>query len=521
VLACLLLDLGRNVPSDSIVDAVWGERPPSGVQTTLQTYVFRLREALEPRRGKGDAPTVLVTVPGGYRLESAAVRVDAARFEALVAAGRTALATDPATAAAHLGEGLALWRGDVLADLPALDGVVAPVSGRLNDLRFVATELWVEAELALGHTNVLSTLDEMVARHPLREHLAALRMLALYRAGRQADALAAYRQLRRVLDDDLGIQPSGEVESLHQRILQQDPSLDLVLPTAPDLPAPATSPTGPTGPTEAMAPVGKPRSLRRGISLRGWAAITAVVLVAVAALVVTTFHVRRADVMPLPPNSVGPVDARGLRGDATQMKSAPTALVAAGDVLWAVQGDADAVVRIDPQTREVTQTINGIGRVPQAISSSGDDLWVAASDEKVVTRVDVATARPGNKIAVGSEPVAVVATPGGVWVANSGDNTVQRIDPATERVDPPIPVGDGPDALALDGSTLWVANGRSGTVSQVDTRTGHFGAADIRVGAGPAALAVTPTDVWVANEFDQSVSRIVKSTAEVQAHRCG
>ena len=209
-------------------------RPPGGVQTTLQTYVFHLREVLEPARVRGTASGVIATVPGGYRLEAAGVVIDSLRFEELVAAGRASLADDPAAAAGLLKEALGLWRGEVLGDLTSMNGAVAPVAARLEETRAAATELWVEAEMALGHHDVLGALDDLVARYPLREHLAAMRMLALYRAGRQADALAAYRKLRQTLDDELGIQPSAEVETLHQRVLQQDPSLDLVLRTPPE-----------------------------------------------------------------------------------------------------------------------------------------------------------------------------------------------------------------------------------------------------------------------------------------------
>jgi ABC-type transport system substrate-binding protein/DNA-binding SARP family transcriptional activator len=517
VLACLLLSVGHDVPTDRIVDSVWGERPPNGVLSTLQTYVFHLREVLEPPRARGDAPSVIVTVPNGYRFETTAATVDAARFEELVVAGRTALATDPATAADQLGQGLALWRGPVLADLPALDEVVSPVAARLDDLRVVATELWAEAKLALGDDGVLTTLDGLIATYPLREHLAALRMLALYRAGRQADALAAYRQLRVTLRDELGIQPSTEVETMHQRVLRQDPGLDLVRPVitptrrleTPVEPSPA-SPSQPVDHRQRRA------APFRGLSRRVWASVAAIVVVAGVALVWWTFVARRASVNPLPANSVGPVDAQGLRGDAAVLDSSPSALVSAAGAIWAVMENADAVVKIDPHSRSVVTTVRGVGGTPQALAVSGDDLWVAGYAESVLTRINIPTGIVVRKIQVGIEPSAVVAGPDGVWVANTGDNTVQHVSPATEKADPPVAVGDGPDALALDGSTLWVANGRAGTVTRLETRTGQPIAEDLRVDAGPAALAVTGTDVWVANEFGQSVSRVSRSTGRVQ-----
>ena len=183
---------------------MWDGASSGGVQTTLQTYVFHLARDPRADSGQGRASGVIATVPGGYRLEVARVSIDAVQFEELVTAGRSSLAADPAVASALLTQALALWRGDVLADLVSMEGFVAPVASRLEELRGAATELWVEAEMALGHT-VVATLDDLVARYPLREHLAALRMLALYRAGRQADALTAYRELRQTLDDELGI----------------------------------------------------------------------------------------------------------------------------------------------------------------------------------------------------------------------------------------------------------------------------------------------------------------------------
>ncbi len=174
------------------------------------------------------------------------------------------------------------------------------------------------------------------------------------------------------------------------------------------------------------------------------------------------------------------------------------------------------MVKIDPHSRAVVDTIRGVGGTPQALATSGDDLWVAGYDEKVLARINIPTGVVVAKIPVGIEPVAVVAGPDGVWVANSGDNTVQRVSPATEKADPPIPVGDGPAALALYESTLWVANGRADTLTQLDARTGKRIAADIPVDSGPAALAVTATDVWVANEFGQSLNRVPKSSLKAK-----
>ncbi len=465
VLGCLLLEPDRDVSIDRIIDTIWPDARPPGALSTVQTYIFHLRRKLELPGERGSAPAVIRTAPGGYHLDTTALVVDVRRFEQLVSAGRSALPGDPPTASAVLAKALALWRGEVLADLDISHEAIAPVAARLSELRLTAVELWVEAEMALGH-GVLDTLEPLVAQHPLREHLTALRMLALYRAGRQADALTAYHQLRHVLDLELGIRPSPEVEALHERVLRQDPAL----------------------------------SIQSAV---------------VVPLIERAAPVREAAPSPLSVPSVGVVDASGLRARAVQLDSAPAALLASAGALWAVAGDADALIRIDRVGRRITQTVIGVGHLPQAVATVGEDLWVVAFGERVVTRVDIRTARPGHRLPVGVDPVAVVGDASGVWVANSGDNTVIRIDPETEIVDAPIYVGDGPAALALEGSTLWVANGRSGTVSQIDTRTGDRTAADIPVDAGPAALVVTDSDVWVANEAGQSVSRISRVSGRV------
>ena len=520
VLACLMLDPGRDVSADRIIDAIWGERPPSGVLTTLQTYVFHLREVIEPSRGKGAPARVVVTVPGGYRLDTAHATLDAERFETLVGSGRAALSDDPQRAATVLADALAMWRGDVLSDLASLNGVAAPATSRLTELRVSATETWVAAELALGHHDtVLPTLDDLVEQHPLREHLAAIQMLALYRAGRQSDALQAYRRLRHTLDEELGIQPSVEVETMQERVLRQDPSL-ILAPTTPGATEAQTGgEAGPTtGATSAEAVASGPRRRRSvaGLSRRAVAAIVAVVLVAGLGLVASVVLLRRGGVTPLPGNSVGPIDAAGLRGDPVPLTSAPSALVSAGGAVWAALESDDAVAKIDPKSRTVLLTVPHVGGSPQAVASSGDDLWVAGFEKGVLTRVNMPSGTVVAQIAVGIDPAAVVVGPDGVWVANSGDNTVQRVDPGTQKADPAIKVGDGPDALALDGSTLWVANGRAGTLTRVDALTHGQAHADIQVDPGPASLAVTPTDVWVASELSGSVCRVPRSTEKVQ-----
>ncbi|MDQ6714839.1 MAG: winged helix-turn-helix domain-containing protein, partial [Actinomycetota bacterium] len=487
ILACLLLESGGAVTVDRLADALWPERLPAGYLTTLQTYVFHLRELLEPTRRKGAPGRVLVTVPGGgYRLEVPRESVDATRFEDLASRGRAALdGGDLEGAARLLSESLALWRGEVLADLPDL-GFVDAFARRLSEVRLAATEDWVDAELALGrHASLVPELGRLVGRNPLRERLQAQRMLALYRSSRQAEALAAYRETRDLLDDELGVDPGPALQSLHEQMLRQDPDLaprhaDLVRerhgPQA-DVSAGGAAAKAVAGPTSSplAAPVSQgvllPRWRRRG---RARLASLGVIALAVGLIGAGTYRVASSgSVTPLPPNSVGALTLAGLSGDAVQMGASPVALTEAGGSVWVVNQTQQSVVRIDPQNRRIIQTVHDVGQSPEAIASSGKDLWVAAANDGFLTRINVAENKVVAKIPVGILPAAVIATADDVWVANSGDNTVQHVDPGTGRADPAIPVGDGPDGLALDGSTLWVANGRSGSLTQIDTRTGQ------------------------------------------------
>ncbi len=209
----------------------------------------------------------------------------------------------------------------------------------------------------------------------------------------------------------------------------------------------------------------------------------------------------------MPPNSVGPVDAYGLKGDAVMLHSAPSALTSGGGAVWAALDDANAVVKIDPATHKVLQTVSDVGGSPQALAASGDDLWVAGFDEKVLTRIHMPTGSVVEKVPRRHRTGGGAGRTGRSLGGQQLRQHRPAVNPETEKADPAIPVGDGPDALALDDSTLWVANGRSGTVSKIDTRTGQPAASDVRADAGPASLAVTATDIWVANEYSTSRSQ--------------
>src|SRR5829696_2706509 len=230
LLAKLLLHPNQVVSTEELIVAVWGEEPPPTVKQSLQNHVAALRKSIEAGNGAGP-PRTLVTRDPGYLLRVDPERLDLYRFQRLDREGRQALAGgDPARTADLLRQALALWRGPALADVAASADIAWPELVGVEELQVASTEARIEAELALGrHHELVAELEAMVRLYPLREHLHGQLMLALYRSGRQADALAAYRAARKVLVDELGIEPSVGLQRLEQAILAQDPALDLLV----------------------------------------------------------------------------------------------------------------------------------------------------------------------------------------------------------------------------------------------------------------------------------------------------
>jgi DNA-binding SARP family transcriptional activator len=221
LLAILLLRRNEVVPADRVLESLYGAAQPATAAKSLQAHVSRLRKALADGR--------LVTRGSGYVLETRADEVDADRFASLLDEGRGALADgEPAAAADALGQALSLWRGPPLGDLHYEEFAQSEIA-RLDELRLSCLEELTEARLALGrHAELVGELERLVAEHPLRERLRGQLMLALYRSGRQADALAAYQDARRALGDELGIDPGRALQELERAVLNQDPSLDPV-----------------------------------------------------------------------------------------------------------------------------------------------------------------------------------------------------------------------------------------------------------------------------------------------------
>jgi DNA-binding SARP family transcriptional activator len=241
LLAALLVSPKRVVSTDRLFEVLWGADVPGSAQNLLQTYVSRMRDALEPERRRRGASGYLVTREPGYVLAVDPDRIDAFRFERQVEEGRRALASAPDVAAATLRKALALWRGDPLADFTFEPFAQADIA-RLTELQLAAREDRVEADLALGaRAELCGELSQLVAEHPLRERLWGHLMVALYRSDRQADALAAFRTLRTTLVEQLGIEPSPALARLNEAILNHSPELEwsaaLAEPERPRVPA--------------------------------------------------------------------------------------------------------------------------------------------------------------------------------------------------------------------------------------------------------------------------------------------
>jgi DNA-binding SARP family transcriptional activator len=256
LLGLLLVHTNETLSRDRLIEELWAETPPATVESALHVYLSRLRRLLDSA-GAGGA---LVREGYGYRLRVEPEELDANRFDRLAGDGSEALAAGRAELAAdYLRQALALWRGPALADLQS-ERFAISAGARLEEERVSALEQRLEADLTLGrHRQLISELETLVAEHPYRERLRAQLMLALYRAGRQAEALGAYREARRTLTDELGLEPSQELKELEQAILRQDPRLTLERSAKLE-----TESEAPLAPTVAVPP---PREERKVVSV--------------------------------------------------------------------------------------------------------------------------------------------------------------------------------------------------------------------------------------------------------------
>ena len=462
LLGVLLLHANEVVPRGRLIDELWADSPPETAQNALQVHVSQLRKALGAER--------IETLPRGYRLRVEAGELDLGAFEKLLSDSRQAPAAD---AARGLRQALDLWRGPVLADL--WDGLARAERARLEEERMYALELRIAADLDLGrHEALVAELNGLVREHPLRERLRGQLMLALYRSGRQADALEVYRLGRRALAEELGLEPDDALQRLEKAILVHDPSLDAAGVDVGELSVSTTPATV----------AGQPRGSSRGLRV--------------------------------PPDSVALIDQeRGEVVGSVLVGRRPVALTFGHGSLWVANADDGTVSRIDPDRLEVVRTI-GIGAPAIDLAIGPDALWVGNGSDGTVSRIDPAAdaivetidLRGASELAW--NPVyAVEAGAGAVWVA-VGPHHLARIDPATNEPVAIIDVGDIPVDLCFDGEAVWVATMAARAV-RVEAGT-HTPTIEVPVGY-PIALTAGEGAVLVSGR--ERIWQIDPSTAVV------
>lgn len=494
LLALLLVERNHPVGGDRIVEELWNGDAPATAAKVVQNLVSQLR-----RLG---ADGTLQTRGHGYELLVPDEALDAARFERRLAEGRDALAGgDPATAASLLGDALAMWRGPALAGFADTPWARAEAA-RLEDRRLVALERRIDADLALGrHADLVGELETAIAREPLREHLRGQLMLALYRSGRQAEALAAFQAARRTLVEELGIEPGPDLTALHESILQHDPALDLPAPRRARL---------------------DPRVRRRGGMLLAAGGV-ALLIAAIAAVLL----LRRDDGSGGAAASAGGgtlvgFDARtGRVSRRLPAGRTPSALAAGAGGLWMVDAEARTVVRMNAGSRDV-ETL-ATGATPTDLAVGAGAVWVANATPRkgsailgpvpeAVVRIDPATRAqrvaqlPGEGITTDTWPDSrIAATRDAVW-ALTANGSIARIDPATAAVTGIVP-RVRVLAIAAGGAGVW-AIGLHQTLLRLDERTGavrrriHIPTTDL------GTLAVGPAAVWTTSWADGKLYRI-------------
>jgi len=479
LLAVLLLQRDEVVSVDRLVDELWGERPPATAAKNVQVYVSHLRRAL------GDG--VLDTQAPGYVLRLEPGRLDAERFRMLMEEARR---HEPAQASERLGQALALWRGPPLADF-SYDSFAQDEIRRLEELRLSALEDRIEADLALGrHEDVLPELETLARENPLREHLQGLLMLALYRCGRQAEALEAYRALRGRLVDELGLDPGPELQQLERAILEHDPAL-----AAPARVAPQDKDVAVKVPSRFHVPHSRLLIAAGAIVVAAVAAGTGVRL---------SEGSRRLHASP---NSVAVIDADHDSVRRVIEGAGRLGGIASGPhAVWATDTANGFLLRIDPSSGTIQDRIP-VGDHPTGVAVGDGQVWVVNQLDMTVSEVNVRARKEVAKFAVGNGADAIAFGDGSVWVANDTDGTLSRIDPTRTTRTNTIPLDGAPAAIATGPQGVWVTIPSSGELLLIDPKIDQV-VQRTPIGNGPTGVAVGSGAVWVANTPDDTVTRV-------------
>ncbi len=540
--ALLLVNRGEVVSTDRILEALWGDQPPDTAAKAVQGYVSHLRRVLEP----GDRRELLVTRAPGYVLRTEGVVVDATRFEQLAGDGRRALDDGSADEAARVfDEALALWRGPALAEFAYDDFAQAEIH-RLGELRLSVTEDRVDALLRLGrHGELVGQLDSLVAAHPLRERLRGQWMLALYRSGRQAEALQAYRDGRRLLGSELGLEPGPELQRLERAILAQDPALEAPAPVVPRA-------RDDTPPRSRRA---NPRRIAIAAALLAAAVVAAVLVVlrvtddGPSVVKVDRSGTRRDRPEDEPRRRVDPggLEAgrgrsclrqrvgRGRRGrnrvtrrsrqasddqDHRHRGSGDRSRDGSGQRLG---GDRrlrhDRAHRPDRRTRSSSASSSELQAIPScqpatAVAERDGHVWVGTfsgmaeidpRSDRIVGRVDLGKIA-AQQIAAGRDTV---------W-ATLENRYATAVDASSARPTARFYAGTAVFAIARDDHAVWLAGVYGGQLWELDPATG----ATIRTGnAGKGAygVALGSGGVWIASWPDHTLVRVDPATGNVLA----
>lgn len=517
VLAVLLLHRREVVSLDHLIEALWGDSPPLTAAKTIQVYVSRLRKLL--------GAEILETCGRGYRLAVDRGDCDLDRFEALLAQGRTALGSDdPGRALELLDDAIALWRDPAVDEFSAEPFAEVELV-RLAEARLAALEDRIDAALAIGRgPELVVELERLVADHPLRERLAAALMLALYRAGRQTDALAVYRTTRRRLVTELGLEPSPSLRDLERGILQHDP--DLASRRSPIRSRPpraatkrraglAVALTAAVVIAGVLLDAGEPRAVPPTLGdANGLMALNArsgrVVSAIRSAGAVAAVGSGSGSVWAALPGSgaVSRIDPQStVAVDRISVDGEPGNVVTGGGSVWVASTVGATLTRIDPETERIAQTVTLPGSNLDAVAYGAGHVWLADSVARRLFEVDAASGSLRRVLSIDVRPSAVIVAAGAVWVAGYDSATVEKLDPISGRAVGRVRVGDGPVSLAFSAGSLWSANDLDATVSRVDPGRMKV-SATIPVGSGPTALLASSGSVWVASGRGGTVSRL-------------
>jgi DNA-binding SARP family transcriptional activator len=523
LLALLVLHRNEVVSADRLIDELWGARPPATAAKGLQVYVSQLRKALQ---NGADRDGVLVTRANGYVLVLGPDDVDVHRFERSVDAGERALAAGELDRAAQrLREGLALWRGPPLADF-TYEPFAQREIARLEELRLVALEQRIDADLALGrHAQVVGELEALVDEHPMRERVRGQLMLALYRCGRQAEALEAYRHGRRRMNDELGLELGPELRHLESGILAHSPALAA--------PAKRRPPREPQLDELPESPGARTRRLHPALAIAAAAVLLGGAALAAALRSGHGAAGPRSVALDLAKDSLVAFSPRGGGPQAAiPLPGRPTSLASAGGRVFVATVDSATLTVVDGRTRRIVRVVP-LDITPAAVAAEGDRVWVADRRRGVVVGFVAGYERPQVRITYARaparepgglnlrEPVSLASAGGSVWVTD-GSQRLTRIDTRSGAV-AQLPAGRRLDGVVSGAGAVWAFSSSTATVVRIEPRTGAItDPIQIATRRGsdkpyPVAIATTPGTVWVLNGNTATVTRIDAAQGGVRA----